>query len=66
MLTISNLDRLLLNSLGGKDLVNISSNCPEKDIGNKCISPFCNFSQTMWQSISRCLVLPWKTGFAAM
>jgi len=30
------------------------------------IIPVCNFSRTMWQSISMCFVRSWKTGFVAI
>lgn len=51
---------------GDKAFVKKSASCSLDEIGNKWSTPSWSLFQTKWQSISKCLVLSWKTGLAAM
>ena len=62
----SSLDKLEWNRRGGRALVKMSANWCDDEIGKRCMRPASNFLRTIWQSISKCFVLSWKTGLAAM
>jgi hypothetical protein len=60
------LDIKELNFGGGNGLVRKSASCSSVEMGSNLNIPFCTFSLTKWQSISKCLVLLWNTGLEAM
>jgi len=50
----------------GRALVKTSASWLVDEIGSNFISPNCNRSLIMWQSISRCFVRSWNNEFVAM
>jgi len=66
MSIISNLDNKLLKGCGRSALVKKSTICSFDEIGNSLRTLAWSFSRTIWQSISKCLVRSWNTGFAAI
>jgi hypothetical protein len=66
MLIMPSLDTKWLNLEGNNVFVRKSASCYCVEIGINFRTPFWTFSQTKWQSISRCLVLSWNTGLEAM
>ena len=63
----SSLERLIVKKLGESVLLKISASwLEEEETWSNCIRPCWVFSQTIWQSISKCLVCSWKTRLATM
>jgi len=59
-----NLNNKELKGWGRRDLVKKSASWFCEEIGRSFMIPAASFSLTMWQSISKCLVLSWNTGLA--
>ena len=66
MSTNPSLVRMSVKGLGRSAFVKTSVSWPLEEIGSNRMSPTWTFSRTKWQSISRCFVRSWKTGFATM
>jgi len=66
MVTIFSLEAKPENGFGNKDFIKKLASWSWEGTGKSLRTPTWTLSRTIWQTISKCLIHSWKTGFAAM